>query len=587
MMDQRYRLGRVLGEGGMASVYLGEDTKLGKAIAVKVLHHEYALQPKVVQRFTQEARAISKVRHPNVVDVTDHGVTPDRSVYLVMELLHGEDLSATLDREGPMPWTRLGPIVLQICAALATVHASGIVHRDIKPSNCFRVRVAGNPDYIKVLDFGIAKVLDGPAASGAPQSTTGSLLGTPEYMAPELPRGLRPDARVDIYALGVLMYKMLTGTSPFTGEVYMAILAKHMFDPVEPMRTRVPHLDISPEVEALVQRALAKERDDRFPSMVAMAEAIAATLPGRPSAALWLEVLPDAPPPAVTGRTVVARETPTVARANPNLAHADSSPRLGPSAEDLAHADTSPRLGPSPETLAQPLRPLHRRLPLRTWLLAAAAVVAVAAVLLKFGRADPMAGDPPTVAVRGAEKLPVRTGPAGQVPADRSTSPVTAPVSPVMSPVTPPRPDAAPTMKSAGTPRTSGTPTTPTTPAARPKPTPAPTPAADLPEATDDPPPLVQPGPDSRPPLDATAATEVIKAATAKLRRCAAEQAIIGAFTLQVKIDRHGKATAIDAAPGSRKIPEQAVTCMRDVILAESFQTSARGGAVSVTLSAK
>jgi serine/threonine protein kinase len=147
----------------------GEDTRLGKAVAVKVLHHEYALQPKVVQRFSQEARAISRVRHPNVVDVTDHGVTPDGTVYLVMELLQGEDLSTTLEREGPLPWSRLGPIALQICAALATVHRAGIVHRDVKPSNCFRVRVAGNPDVIKVLDFGIAKVLEGPAAL-APRS---------------------------------------------------------------------------------------------------------------------------------------------------------------------------------------------------------------------------------------------------------------------------------------------------------------------------------------------------------------------------------------------------------------------------------
>ena len=274
MLDQRYRLGRILGQGGMASVHLAEDTKLGKAVAVKVLNHEYALQPKVVQRFTQEARAISKVRHPNVIDVTDHGVTPDRSVYLVMELLHGEDLAATLEREGPMPWARLGPIVLQICAALATVHRGGVVHRDIKPSNCFRIRVGGNPDFIKVLDFGIAKVLDDPATPGAPQSTTGSLLGTPEYMAPELPRGLRADARVDIYALGVLMYKMLTGSAPFTAEVYMAVLAKHMFDPVEPPRVRAPERDIPPEVEAIVLKALAKERDDRWPSMGALADAI-------------------------------------------------------------------------------------------------------------------------------------------------------------------------------------------------------------------------------------------------------------------------------------------------------------------------
>jgi serine/threonine protein kinase len=333
MLEQRYRLGHMLGQGGMAAVYLAEDTKLGKAVAVKVLNPEYAIQPKVVQRFIQEARSITRVRHPNVIDVTDYGVTPDRSVFLVMELLHGEDLSATLERDGPLPWSRLAPIVLQICAALVVVHQGGIVHRDIKPSNCFRIRVTGNPDFIKVLDFGIAKVLEGPAAPGAPQSTTGSLLGTPEYMAPELPRGLRPDARVDIYALGVLMYKMLTGSAPFTAEVYMAVLAKHMFDPVEPPRQRAPQLEIPEAVEAVIMRALAKERDDRYPSMAAFAEAIVATLPDQPSAARWLDgsrEVPVADPQAnadARGDTVLAP-----VRRPPERAPDEANQGLDPSA---------------------------------------------------------------------------------------------------------------------------------------------------------------------------------------------------------------------------------------------------------------
>ncbi len=361
MLEQRYRLGQMLGQGGMAAVYLAEDTKLGKAVAVKVLNPEYAVQPKVVQRFIQEARSITRVRHPNVIDVTDYGVTPDRSVFLVMELLHGEDLSATLDREGPLPWSRLAPIVLQICAALAVVHQGGVVHRDIKPSNCFRLRVAGNPDFIKVLDFGIAKVLAGPAAPGAPQSTTGSLLGTPEYMAPELPRGLRPDARVDIYALGVLMYKMLTGTAPFTAEVYMAVLAKHMFDPVEPPRQRAPERGIPEDVEAVIMRALAKERDDRFPSMAALAEAIVATLPDQPAAALWLEGTRES--------AVVDAEADRVARGETMLAPVQRSPI----------AEHSPQQDPS-ATLAR-RRP--RALPTLTLSLAALALGVLTFVALR------------------------------------------------------------------------------------------------------------------------------------------------------------------------------------------------------------
>jgi len=546
MLEQRYRLGRILGEGGMASVYLGEDTKLGKAIAVKVLHHEYALQPKVVQRFTQEARAISKVRHPNVVDVTDHGETPDRSVYLVMELLHGEDLSATLDREGPMPWTRLGPIVLQICAALATVHAGGIVHRDIKPSNCFRVRVAGNPDFIKVLDFGIAKVLDGPAAPGAPQSTTGSLLGTPEYMAPELPKGLRADARVDIYALGVLMYKLLTGTAPFTGEVYMAILAKHMFDPVEPLRVRLPGLDVSDEVEAVVLRALAKEREDRFPSMVAMAEAVAATLPGSPSAALWLEASRDAPAPAISGHTVVVREP---------------SPY-----DDLEHADTSPRMAPGPETIAQPVR---RRSPTRAWLLAATAGVIIAVVVTFRALEQPT--EPATPERPRAPAVSGRSGagPAGQLMPARTP--------PLVTTEKPPG-KAAPPPGKAAPPIVVSPPAPPVVTGAKPTSTP------DLAEGTD-----VGSGIKSEPraPLDLAAGEAVVRAASAKVRRCAAEHSMIGGFALAVKIDRRGAVTGVDATPDSRKIPMTALVCMRAVLADESFPTSARGGVVEVDFAAK
>ena len=396
MLDQRYRLGRVLGQGGMACVYLAEDTKLGKAVAVKVLNLEYALQPKVVQRFTQEVRAISRVIHPNIIDVTDHGTTPDRSVYLVMELLHGEDLAATLVREGPMSWDRLGPIVLQICAALATVHRAGIVHRDIKPSNCFRVRVAGNPDFIKVLDFGIAKMVAEPAAPGVPESTTGSLLGTPEYMAPELPRGLRPDARVDVYAVGVLMYKLLTGTAPFTGEVYMAVLARHMFDPVEPPRQRAPERQISAEVEAVILRALAKDRDERWPSMIALADAVAATLPGAPSAALWLGSSREAPPASASMSATQVRKPPWAAAADPD------DPQL------------------ALDTLAQ-RRTLRSWLPRLTLAAVALAVVVAAAWLLRAApepsRAPGLSpgtgpGKPPARKPAGAARKPAATTPA-------------------------------------------------------------------------------------------------------------------------------------------------------------------------------
>ncbi|MBK7826068.1 serine/threonine-protein kinase [Nannocystis sp.] len=528
MLDQRYRLGRLLGQGGMACVYLGEDTRLGKAVAVKVLNHEYALQPKVVQRFSQEARAISRVRHANVVDVTDHGVTPDGTVYLVMELLDGEDLSATLEREGPLPWSRLGPIALQICAALATVHRAGIVHRDVKPSNCFRVRVAGNPDVIKVLDFGIAKVLEGPAAPGAPQSTTGSLLGTPEYMAPELPKGLRADARVDIYSLGVLLYKLLTGSAPFTGEGYMAVLTRHMFDPVEPPRERAPERAITPEVEAIVLRALAKERDDRWPSMVALADAIAASLPGQPSARAWLEGSRDAPAgaPAAPAAGEAPDPAPALVRELP---------------VDLAHADTSPRHGP--ETLAQRRWP---RVPLRTALLAGGAALAVFAALRLWLGPDAEPSD--------AGRTARTSGPAGVTPVERRSpaklSPGTASAD---------NQDLSPGTASADRPGLSPE-----------------TASADRPGLS---PETASAGPAA---LDVAACQAVLRPLAERLRGCASaggpDDEEAGGFELQLQLGPYGRATLVEAAPGSRKIGGEALTCMRVLIAMQSFPSSQAGG---------
>ena len=538
MLDQRYRLGRVLGQGGMACVYLGEDTRLGKAVAVKVLSHEYALQPKVVQRFSQEARAISRVRHANVVDVTDHGVTPDGTVYLVMELLHGEDLSSTLEREGPLPWSRLGPIALQICAALATVHRAGIVHRDIKPSNCFRVRVAGNPDVIKVLDFGIAKVLEGPAAPGAPQSTTGSLLGTPEYMAPELPKGLRPDARVDIYSVGVLLYKMLTGSAPFTGEGYMALLTRHMFEPPEPPRQRAPERDIPPEVEAIVLRALAKERDDRWPGMVALADAIAATLPGQPSARAWLEASRDAPrsleaQPAAEAQPSPEPRVPEVVSEAAEPGPAPVVPRARELAGDLAHADTSPRLGP--ETVAQ-----RRRLPLRTRLLAGGALVATAgALLLWLWPGDDLAVKP------GSERLSARTDAAAKLSAGPGGGGGGADSKLSAGPGG--GDGGADSKLSAG---------------------PGGGDAEKLSEGA------------ASTGLDEAACQAVLQPLVERLRGCLGVrgEAEADSYELQLQVTAHGRVKAALAAPGSRKIGGEALTCMRVLIAMQSFPSSPDGG---------
>ncbi len=274
LLLDRYRLLRKLGEGGMGTVYLAEHVTIKKRCAIKLLNPEYAHKQDLVERFLQEARAASMIAHENVVEITDFGAAHG-SVFFVMEMLIGEDLSETIRRDAPLPWSRVAPIALQICRALAAAHNKGIVHRDMKPENCFRVERHGNSDFIKVLDFGIAKVTSGdPEGTGPRLTSTGMIFGTPTYMSPEQAQGQSVDLRSDIYALGVILYELLTGKVPFSADNFMGILTKHMFDePMAPSEA-APHADISPEVEAIVLKALQKDRAYRFQSMEELSSAI-------------------------------------------------------------------------------------------------------------------------------------------------------------------------------------------------------------------------------------------------------------------------------------------------------------------------
>jgi serine/threonine protein kinase len=277
VIADRYRVLQHLSDGGMAAVYLAEHVAVGRTLALKILHPDQSCQPDIVRRFVQEARAASLVRSPHVIDIIDVGVTPDGLAYMAMELLDGEDLAQLLAREGPLPWSRLGPMILQICDALAAAHAQGIVHRDIKPENCFATEFAGARDFIKVIDFGIAKDLEGKADAGRVRTVSGSIYGTAAYVAPELLAGKSTDARVDIYALGVLMYELLAGERPFPGEALADILIGHLQTPPTPLHIKVPGR-VPPDVDALVLRCLEKDPARRFQSMEALAEAVAATL---------------------------------------------------------------------------------------------------------------------------------------------------------------------------------------------------------------------------------------------------------------------------------------------------------------------
>ena len=266
VLSDRYRIIRKLGEGGMGAVYQAEHALIEKRIALKVLFPELTRRTDLVARFLQEAKSASRIGHENVIDISDFGQSPEGLVYIAMEYLDGHDLGHVIKKTGPQPWTRARPILMQIAKALRAAHEHGIIHRDMKPENVFLIQREGRPDFVKVLDFGIAKSVN--EDGDAPRLTqAGMIFGTPEYMSPEQAQGQTPDHRVDVYALGCLMYHLLTGSVPFTADNFMGILTKHMFERVVPLRVRAPALGIPADVEAVCLRALEKERDKRWPDM--------------------------------------------------------------------------------------------------------------------------------------------------------------------------------------------------------------------------------------------------------------------------------------------------------------------------------
>ncbi|PRQ07620.1 serine/threonine protein kinase [Enhygromyxa salina] len=314
----RYRVISKLGAGGMGTVYLGEHSTIGKRVAIKVLSSQYAHRADLVQRFLTEARAASMIPQQNVVEITDFGATPGNSVCFVMEFLDGEDLGALVKREGPVGWDRVRHFTLQICRALDAAHAAGVIHRDMKPENCFRVRRDKDEDFVKVLDFGIAKVQTGEQ-SGPGLTQTGMIFGTPEYMSPEQAQGEHVDHRVDVYALGVIMFELLVGRVPFTGGTFMGILSKQMFDVPPRPSDLVPDAGIPPEAEAIVLKAMQKDPAYRFQTMAEMITAIEAVGTGAGA----VEIVPESVARPASGPTGFAQAPQGSTTAAPELALAD------------------------------------------------------------------------------------------------------------------------------------------------------------------------------------------------------------------------------------------------------------------------
>ncbi|HEY0985846.1 MAG TPA: protein kinase, partial [Kofleriaceae bacterium] len=280
-LDGRYYVERKIGEGGMGVVFAARHAVIERPLAIKVLKREAMRDTATIRRFVQEAKAASRIGHPNIVDVTDFGTTPDGMTYSVMEYVDGQTLGTAIRLGAPFPQPRAMRITAQIARALAAAHDKGIVHRDLKPENVFLLDRDGRQDFVKIVDFGIAKVKPPPGKSNEPRLTrAGSVFGTPEYMAPEQAAGRSDtDGRVDVYALGVLLYEMICGRVPHRGDSMVRTLAMQMLDPIEPPSKVRPDLQITPELEAIVMHALIKKREHRYQTMTELLAALDGILP--------------------------------------------------------------------------------------------------------------------------------------------------------------------------------------------------------------------------------------------------------------------------------------------------------------------
>ena len=277
-LADRYYVQKKLGEGGMGAVYLATHKVLEKQVALKVLHGEFARKQDLVERFMQEAKAASRIRHENVIDVSDFGSTPDGLVFFAMELLNGHDLHEEIARariaSQLLPWARTKRIFLQICSALSAAHGLGIVHRDLKPENVFLVEFLGDTDFVKLLDFGIAKLTE-VNEEGRKLTRTGMLFGTPEYMSPEQARGDTADHRVDIYAMGCILFQLITTRVPFEADNFMGVLSLHLTEPPPQISSETFDAVGAPrELMRIIDRALAKDRNDRFQTIDDLANAV-------------------------------------------------------------------------------------------------------------------------------------------------------------------------------------------------------------------------------------------------------------------------------------------------------------------------
>ena len=259
----KYRVEQMIGEGGMGKVYKATQLALDKPVVLKVLRQALLGDERTVARFQREAKAASRLNHPNSISVLDFGQADDGAMYIAMEYVQGKDLHQILSREWPLPESRVMRVMSQVLSALADAHSVGVIHRDLKPENIMVSQGRSEPDFVKVLDFGIAKIVDGSDDEGPALTRAGFVCGTPEYMSPEQARGAKLDHRSDLYAVGVILYQLVSGMLPFDSDSAVGFATKHLTEIPPPPTKRRPDARVSPAMERLIMKALSKNPDER------------------------------------------------------------------------------------------------------------------------------------------------------------------------------------------------------------------------------------------------------------------------------------------------------------------------------------
>src|SRR6187549_47643 len=259
LLDNKYRIVKMIGEGGMGAVFEGENVRINRRVAIKVLHAAFAGNSDVMQRFEREAQAAGRIGNDHILEVLDLGNLPNGDRFIIMEFLEGEPLSSRIKQRGRLMPHELAPLIRQVLVGLGAAHAAGIVHRDLKPDNIFILREkAGHADFVKLIDFGISKfnALTGDMS----MTTTGAVMGTPFYMSPEQAKGAAGvDARTDLYAIGVIMYEALTGRVPFEGTSFNDLMFKIVLSDAPPLPDTIPD-----DFRLIVQKAMSRDTTHRF-----------------------------------------------------------------------------------------------------------------------------------------------------------------------------------------------------------------------------------------------------------------------------------------------------------------------------------